>query len=176
MTHDISRRTALQGAGIGAFTLFAGSAVPVAAHAQSSLRAVYHMAPPSGWLCDPQRPVTTNGAYQLYYLHSGQNNGPGGWDHASTSDGVAFTHHGVAIPLQPDFPLWSGSAVVEGDAGISFYADGARLTSPALRSASSAAPFSCCKRNGTDPPLLISERASPLACPDVHRGCEAVPP
>ncbi|NWL35612.1 glycoside hydrolase family 32 protein [Paenarthrobacter nitroguajacolicus] len=113
MTYEISRRTALQGAGAGAFALFLSNAAPAAADAPASLRAVYHMTPPSGWLCDPQRPVHTNGAYQLYYLHSGQNNGPGGWDHATTGDGVAFTHHGVVMPLQPDFPVWSGSAVVD---------------------------------------------------------------
>lgn len=119
MTHDLSRRTVLQGAGLGALALFASAGTPLAAQAQTtaqaqaSLRSVFHMTPPSGWLCDPQRPVFTNGAYQLYYLHSGQNNGPGGWDHATTTDGVAFTHHGTVMPLQPDFPVWSGSAVVD---------------------------------------------------------------
>ena len=114
MMHPISRRSVLQGAGAGALALFMSSvAPPLAARAQGSLRAIYHMTPPSGWLCDPQRPVTTNGAYQLYYLHSDQNNGHGGWDHATTSDGVAFTHHGTVMPLQPDFPVWSGSVVVD---------------------------------------------------------------
>ncbi|MBF4570003.1 glycoside hydrolase family 32 protein [Plantibacter sp. VKM Ac-2880] len=122
MTHDLSRRTILQGAGLGALALFASTGAPLTAQAaqattnaqaQASLRSVFHMTPPSGWLCDPQRPVFTNGAYQLYYLHSGQNNGPGGWDHATTTDGVAFTHHGTVMPLQPDFPVWSGSAVVD---------------------------------------------------------------
>ncbi|MEU4452545.1 glycoside hydrolase family 32 protein [Nocardioides sp. NPDC023903] len=115
MPHPISRRSLLQGAGAGSLAFFAVHATPIAAHAaaQTSLRAVYHMTPPSGWLCDPQRPVTTRGAYQLYYLHSTQNNGPGGWDHATTTDGVAFTHHGTVMPLQPDFPVWSGSAVVD---------------------------------------------------------------
>lgn len=114
MMHPISRRSVLQGAGAGALALFMSSvAPPLAARAQASLRAIYHMTPPSGWLCDSQRPVITNGAYQLYYLHSEQNNGHGGWDHATTSDGVAFTHHGTVLPLQPDFPVWSGSAVVD---------------------------------------------------------------
>ena len=114
MRSDISRRRVMQGTGAGALALFMNSAIPfTAAHGQGSLRAVYHMTPPSGWLCDPQRPVYANGAYHLYYLHSEQNNGPGGWDHATTADGVAFTHHGVALPLQPNFPVWSGSAVVD---------------------------------------------------------------
>ena len=42
------------------------------------MRAVYHMTPPSGWLSDPQRPIYLNGKYNLYYLHSNQDNGPGG--------------------------------------------------------------------------------------------------
>ena len=113
MTPDFSRRSALQGAGLGSLALFMSSVAPVAANALTSLRSVFHMTPPTGWLCDPQRPVFTNGAYQLYYLHSGQNNGPGGWDHATTRDGVAFTHHGTVMPLQRDFPVWSGSAVVD---------------------------------------------------------------
>lgn len=113
MTHDFSRRSVLQGAGLGALALLMSNGVPVAAQAQTSLRSVFHMTPPTGWLCDPQRPVLTGGAYQLYYLHSGQNNGPGGWDHATTADGVSFTHHGTVMPLQPDFPVWSGSAVVD---------------------------------------------------------------
>ncbi|WP_307613539.1 glycoside hydrolase family 32 protein [Pseudarthrobacter sp. W1I19] len=116
MNHASSRRHVLQGTGAGALALFISSAVPaVPAHSRdlASLRAVFHMTPPSGWLCDPQRPVYVDGACHLYYLHSTQNNGQGGWDHATTADGVSFTHHGVALPLQTDFPVWSGSAVVD---------------------------------------------------------------
>ncbi len=113
MMPKISRRSLLQGAGTGALALMMSGGLPAAAQAQVSLRAKYHMTPPSGWLCDPQRPVTTNGAYQLYYLHSGQNNGPGGWDHATTTDAVTFTHQGTVMPLEPDFPVWTGSAVVD---------------------------------------------------------------
>lgn len=113
MTPHLSRRNVLQGTGAGALALFMSNVLPAAAKAKESLRAVYHMTPPSGWLCDPQRPVYVNGAYHLYYLHSAQNNGPGGWDHATTTDCVAFDHHGEAIPLQPDFPVWSGSAVMD---------------------------------------------------------------
>lgn len=113
MTLEFSRRTVLQGTGAGALALLMGGVAAGTAQAVPSLRAVYHMTPPSGWLCDPQRPVHTNGAYQLYYLHSSNNNGQGGWDLATTNDCVSFTHHGVVMPLQPDFPVWSGSAVVD---------------------------------------------------------------
>ncbi|MCW3768579.1 glycoside hydrolase family 32 protein [Paenarthrobacter sp. PAE-2] len=113
MTLEFSRRAVLQGTGAGALALLMSGSAAGASHASRSLRAVYHMTPPSGWLCDPQRPVYTNGAYQLYYLHSDINNGPGGWDHATTTDGVSFTHHGTVLPLTPNFPVWSGSAVID---------------------------------------------------------------
>lgn len=113
MTLEFSRRAVLQGTGAGALALLMSGTAVGASHASPSLRAVYHMTPPSGWLCDPQRPVYTNGAYQLYYLHSDINNGQGGWDHATTTDGVSFTHHGAFLPLQPNFPVWSGSGVVD---------------------------------------------------------------
>jgi levanbiose-producing levanase len=114
MTH-LSRRTLLRSVGVGALAagLAPGIAVPPTARAAASLRARFHLTPPAGWLCDPQRPIDVDGAYRLYYLHSDTNNADGGWDHATTTDGVTFTHHGVAIPLEPNFPVWSGSAVVD---------------------------------------------------------------
>lgn len=115
MMHEISRRSLFQIAGVGALGLYAAGALPAAARAQSSQRAFYHMTPPKGWLCDPQRPVYLNGTYHLYYLHSGVNNGNGDWDHATTADGVSFTHHGVAIAQKPDFPVWTGSTVIDED-------------------------------------------------------------
>ncbi|WP_159609907.1 glycoside hydrolase family 32 protein [Glutamicibacter sp. JC586] len=113
MMHEISRRSLFQIAGIGALGLGAASSLPIAARAAISQRAFYHMTPPAGWLCDPQRPVFLNGAYHLYYLHSDVNNGPGDWDHATTTDGVSFTHHGVAIGQKPNFPVWTGSSVID---------------------------------------------------------------
>lgn len=55
----------------------------------------------------------TGGTYQLYYLHSEQNNGDGGWDHATTLDCVSFTNQPTALPLEPNFPVWTGSSVVD---------------------------------------------------------------
>lgn len=115
MMHGISRRGLFQIAGIGALGMYASTALPTTAHAQESQRAFYHMTPPAGWLCDPQRPVYLNGKYHLYYLHSDVNNGPGDWDHATTADGVSFTHHGVAIGQKPNFPVWTGSVVIDDD-------------------------------------------------------------
>jgi len=124
MPFEISRRTLLQGAGAGALGLALASTVPLAARAQTtSQRAVFHMTPPTAWLCDPQRPIVSGGQYQLYYLHSDVNNGAGGWDHATT-DGVSFTHHGTVMPLTDGVPVWSGCLVVD-DANTAGFGAGA---------------------------------------------------
>ena len=81
--------------------------------AGESLRARFHMTPPSGWLCDGQRPVVLNGATRLYYLHARTNAGPGGWDVCTSEDLVAFSGNRVAIPMQDGVPVWTGSAVVD---------------------------------------------------------------
>jgi sucrose-6-phosphate hydrolase SacC (GH32 family) len=114
-THNFSRRVFLQTVGIGAAVAAAGLPLLEAdpASAATSLRAHYHLTPPKGWLSDPQRPIFTDDNYQLYYLHSPQNNSPGWWEHAQTGDNVVFTDEGVAIPLGPNFPVWTGSAVVD---------------------------------------------------------------
>ncbi|MEU0603373.1 glycoside hydrolase family 32 protein [Streptomyces sp. NPDC006393] len=107
----VSRRTLLRSLGATALAA-AATRIPVAVAAES-LRAVYHLTPPAGWLSDPQRPIHAGGDYHLYYLHSDQNNAPGWWQHATTTDSVAFTDRGTAIPLGPDFPVWTGSGVVD---------------------------------------------------------------
>ncbi|MDQ1007792.1 sucrose-6-phosphate hydrolase SacC (GH32 family) [Streptomyces sp. V4I23] len=106
-----SRRTVLQALTTAA-VVGATTRIPTAAAAPSQ-RAVYHLTPPSGWLCDPQRPIHTGGSYHLYYLHSAENNAPGWWQHATTTDNVAFTDQGVGIPMGTDFPVWTGSGVVD---------------------------------------------------------------
>lgn len=80
-----------------------------------SMRARYHLTPPENWLSDPQRPIYADGKYHAYYLQSDQNNGYGGWRHATTTDNVVFKDEGIAIPKAEDFPVWSGSGVVDTD-------------------------------------------------------------
>ncbi|RYU12876.1 glycoside hydrolase family 32 protein [Nocardioides iriomotensis] len=81
---------------------------------EDSLRARYHLTGPPGWLSDPQRPVWAGGRYHLYYLFSdAPDTGQGDWHHATTTDNVVFTDQGTAIPKGPDFPVWTGSAVVD---------------------------------------------------------------
>ena len=101
-----------------AMTGLAGAAslgAPSRARAAESLRARFHMTPPRGWLCDGQRPIVLNGRTYFYYLylHSDANHGDGGWDVCTTDDLVAFGENRVAIPLRDNFPVWTGSAVVD---------------------------------------------------------------
>jgi len=113
---DMSRRSVLRATGCGALALTGAAMIPslpARAENPASLRARFHMTPPRGWLCDPQRPIVVDGVTQLYYLHSDVNSGDGGWDRATTLDGVTFEHHGDAIPLEPNFPAWSGSLVID---------------------------------------------------------------
>lgn len=125
-----TRRHLLRTTSLGGLALAGASALPLAACAEDpSLRARFHMTPPHGWLCDPQRPIVRDGVHHLYYLHSEINSGDGGWDRATIEDLVHFNHHGDAIPLRPDFPVWSGCLVVDehDDAG---YGAGAVLAYP----------------------------------------------
>jgi sucrose-6-phosphate hydrolase SacC (GH32 family) len=95
----------------------AGTAQPAAATTNppdQSQRAEYHLTAPDNWLSDPQRPIYADGKYNLYYLYSDPDNSPGGWRHATTTDNVVFDDKGIAIPLTgTDFPVWTGSGVVD---------------------------------------------------------------
>lgn len=106
----LNRRNFLAACGVDATLVALPPALPASA---ASRRAVFHVTPPSGWLCDPQRPIHLGGRTHLYYLHSDQDNAPGWWQHATTQDLVYFTDAGTAIPLAPDFPVWTGSLVVD---------------------------------------------------------------
>lgn len=78
-----------------------------------SLRPVYHLTAPRDWLSDPQRPIWIDGQYHLYYLWGDRDTEGGEWRHATTTDNVVFQDQGVAIPKETDFPVWTGSAVID---------------------------------------------------------------
>ena len=81
---------------------------------RSSLRAVYHMTPPSGWLCDPQRPVLPGRrvpALLPAFRRRTTARAAGTMRRRPTACRSPTT--AMAMPLQPDFPVWSGSAVVD---------------------------------------------------------------
>lgn len=80
-------------------------------------RPVYHLAPPSGWMNDPNGLAQAGGTYHFFYQHFPDRPEPGPmhWGHAVSTDLLRWRHEPVA--LAPDTPAdiggcWSGSAVV----------------------------------------------------------------
>lgn len=102
-----------------ALTAAAGTAAvveastPGPARAAVSRRARYHLTPASGWACDPQRPYYIDGELHLPHLRAEEIAGPGGWRLATSTDEVCFADAGDIIPLEGNFPAWSGSAVID---------------------------------------------------------------
>lgn len=93
------------------------------------MRPAFHFSVPDNWKNDPQRPVYIDGEYHYYYLYNADYlRGGGGtsWRRATTTDHVAFTDHGVAIPKFSDGngDCWSGSLVVD-ERNTAGYGEGA---------------------------------------------------
>lgn len=88
----------------------------------------FHLTVPDHWLNDPQRPIYTQGAYQYFYLYNGDYPEPSGtsWRRVSTTDGMRFQDHGVALDkrTQRHGGLWSGCLVVD-EQGTAGFGEGA---------------------------------------------------
>lgn len=88
---------------------------------EDQYRAQYHFTVPDRWKNDPQRPVFIDGKFHYYYLYNSDYNADPSanfgtaWRLATTYDGVVFADQGVAAPKKtnPNYDLWSGSAVVD---------------------------------------------------------------
>jgi levanbiose-producing levanase len=83
-----------------------------------SYRPAYHLSVPDSWKNDPQRPVYLDGEYLYYYLYNAdylEGGGGTAWRLATTTDHVAFTDRGVAIPKfsNDNGDCWSGCVVVD---------------------------------------------------------------
>ncbi|SFR63004.1 beta-fructofuranosidase [Halogeometricum rufum] len=81
----------------------------------------YHLAPPAGWLNDPNGVVQYDGTYHVFYQYN-----PGGpfhgtihWGHATSEDLLHWEDRPVALAPDADGPdrdgVWSGCAVVDDD-------------------------------------------------------------
>lgn len=80
----------------------------------------YHIAPPAGWMNDPNGVVYFRGEYHVFYQHYPFEAkwGPMYWGHAKSADLVHWQHLPIALAPGDDFDrdgCFSGSAVVYGD-------------------------------------------------------------
>ncbi|WP_421546468.1 glycoside hydrolase family 32 protein [Pseudomonas sp. QD4] len=80
----------------------------------------YHLAPPAGWMNDPNGVVYFRGEYHVFYQHYPFDAkwGPMYWGHAKSADLVHWQHLPIALAPGDDVDrdgCFSGSAVVHGD-------------------------------------------------------------
>ncbi|MFT4137018.1 glycoside hydrolase family 32 protein [Microbacterium sp.] len=76
-----------------------------------------HFAPAQNWMNDPNGLVHVDGVYHLFFQYNpfGAEHAHMSWGHATSTDLLRWTEHGVAIPCRDDEEIYSGSAVVDTD-------------------------------------------------------------
>ncbi|TDN91641.1 glycoside hydrolase family 32 protein [Microbacterium sp. BK668] len=80
-------------------------------------RPAVHLTPERNWMNDPQRPFLLDGLWHYYYLYNADHPDGNGtaWYHATSTDLVHWTDHGVAIEKYTNGlgDIWTGTAVVD---------------------------------------------------------------
>ncbi len=78
-------------------------------------RPQYHFTPSHNFMNDPNGMVFYKGEYHLFYQYNpeGQVWGHMSWGHAVSTDMVHWKHLPLAIPEDPEYMIYSGSAVVD---------------------------------------------------------------
>ncbi|MCX7805496.1 MAG: glycoside hydrolase family 32 protein, partial [Planctomycetota bacterium] len=79
-------------------------------------RPLYHFAPPTGWMNDPNGLVWHDGEYHLFYQYEPSLAGDPeamSWGHAVSSDLVRWKRLPVALAPDDLGAIWSGSAVAD---------------------------------------------------------------
>jgi fructan beta-fructosidase len=115
--HDSRRCCALVLVAASFFFLASGVNRFVSAEAlyDEPWRPQYHFTPPKNFMNDPNGLVFYQGEYHLFYQHNPQGPewGHMSWGHAVSSDMLHWRHLPLAIPEDPAFMIYSGSAVVD---------------------------------------------------------------
>ncbi|HKZ90825.1 MAG TPA: glycoside hydrolase family 32 protein, partial [Candidatus Limnocylindrales bacterium] len=95
--------------------------------AADPLRPTFHLAPPRGWINDPNGLIQVDGTYHVFYQYNPAEAVWGNihWGHASSPDLVRWQQEPVALAPSPDGPdadgCWSGSAVMGASGPVIFY-------------------------------------------------------
>nr|QEP49748.1 exolevanase [Gluconacetobacter diazotrophicus]QEP49749.1 exolevanase [Gluconacetobacter diazotrophicus] len=76
-------------------------------------RPVLHFSPATYWMNDPNGPILLDGVYHLFYQYApgSMTWGHPSWGHATSTDLLHWTEHGVAIAATPGEEIFSGSLV-----------------------------------------------------------------
>lgn len=111
---EITRRTAL---GLIAATVTGSQLLwPRSSFAQGA-RPRLHLTPPYGFINDPQRPLWSNGVWNLWVLWNGDypNGGGTAWRHYTSADLLTWSDQGISIAkyavAQGD--VWTGSSIID---------------------------------------------------------------
>ena len=120
--------------------LMSAAAAGTAAHlcwGQSASRTPhFHISPPHGFINDPQRPLWSNGVWNLWLLWNADYPSGGGtaWRRYTSSDLVHWSDQGVSIPKYTTSfgDVWTGSTVIDNSnsAGHGYGAVIALMTMP----------------------------------------------
>ena len=104
-------------AGLLATAISLGGAIDLAAQDSydQPWRPQYHFTPPHNFMNDPNGMVFYKGEYHLFYQYNPEGNvwGHMSWGHAIGTDMVHWRNLPVAIPEDPQYMAYSGSAVVD---------------------------------------------------------------
>ncbi|MEM9204403.1 MAG: glycoside hydrolase family 32 protein [Actinomycetota bacterium] len=76
---------------------------------------VVHLAPPSGWLNDPNGLHVRDGTWHAYYQHEPDHDvwGPMHWRHATSTDLMRWTDHGIVLSPTAAGMMFSGCVVID---------------------------------------------------------------
>lgn len=100
-------------------TLTTDATTPAGAVGQATAlepwRPRHHFSPRQHWINDPNGPVLVDGVYHLYYQYNpnGDQWGDISWGHATSTEGVHWTEHAVALPCTVRQMAFSGTVVVD---------------------------------------------------------------
>ncbi|MDE1154707.1 MAG: glycoside hydrolase family 32 protein [Acidobacteriaceae bacterium] len=119
----MSRRSALYLMSATAASAFLGCSDSSSQQAQptsaltTANRPRFHVAPTSGWINDPQRPLWLNNQWNLWTLYNADYAKGSGtaWLHFTSTDRVNWTNQGVSIPKNTTSygDIWTGSTIID---------------------------------------------------------------